>query len=226
MAVVAAVLAAALAVMHAGPAWASLTIDEIIVDLGPGERQQDVEVGNAGDETLYVEVEPARVLAPGTPEAERQPLRDPRELGLLATPKRMVLEPGSRRLLRLALTQPPGPEERIYRVAVRPVAGELKAEQTGIKILVGYDMLVIARPQNPSPRLSATRGTGQLALENTGNTNVYLRDGRQCAEEDDCRALPSGRIYAGGRMSVDLPLGRAPVTYDVVVGDDVRERTF
>ena len=58
----------------------------------------------------------------------------------------MIHEPGQRKLIRLAVIGLRPARERVYRVTVKPVTGELSASETGLKLLVGYDVLVLFSP--------------------------------------------------------------------------------
>src|SRR5260370_2553304 len=81
----------------------------------------DLELLNDGAERLYIVVEPAQILDPGTPAERRVQVVDPQKLGLLATPNRLILEPGERKYVRVAMLADPGDRDRIYRVTVKPV---------------------------------------------------------------------------------------------------------
>ncbi len=208
------------------PASAQIALNKIILDFGGDETRQDVEVVNNGDETAFVVVEPARIDAPGSAEEQRVTARDPNELGLLVTPNRLVLEPGERKLVRIAVIEPATAVDRIYRVTVKPVLGEVRATETALKLLVGYDLLVIVRPNNAAPDLSFERRGRSVVITNSGNTNVLLSEGRQCeAANDACTDLPSKRLYAGGQWELELE-SDAPAEYYVDNGSGVTVTQF
>ena len=117
-----------------------------------------------------------------------------------------MLGPGERKVVRLSLLERPDDRDRIYRVTIKPVIGEIVASQSALKLVVGYDVLVIARPQNARPLLDVSRRGNTVELRNLGNTNALLFNGRQCDEAaTDCAELPSKRIYAGGVWQFELP---------------------
>lgn len=200
-------IAAGLAATAATPAAAGLSVSPLILDFGPGQPSRgDVDVLNTGAERLYVVVEPARIDRPGLPGEHRASEPDPTTLGMLATPGRMILEPGQRKFLRLAVLQPPGDVDHVYRVTVKPVVGGVTGAQTGLKLLVGYDMLVIQRPQAPHGAVSGRREGNALVLTNAGNTNVELFRGQACpAGGAACTDLPSQRLYPGATVRVTVP---------------------
>jgi len=69
--------------------------------------RDDLEITNSADEILYVSVEPAEILNPGGPEERRVANPNPRELGLLISPNRLVLGPGERKVVRVSLLERP-----------------------------------------------------------------------------------------------------------------------
>jgi P pilus assembly chaperone PapD len=207
-------------------AWAGLSVAPVIVDLPPSEPPRaDVELYNDGAETLYVVVEPSRIENPGDASEKRVNLTDPQALGLLATPNRLVLEAGQRKFVRIALLQPPGDTDRIYRVTVKPVTGDVRAGETGLKILIGYDLLVIQRPARPNAVLAASRSGDALTLKNTGDTNAELFQGQQCDAQKHCATLPGHRLYAGTSWTVPIQAG-LPVDYSVKVGAKITAQRF
>ncbi len=203
-------------------AMGNMVLSNVIVHFEPGEpNRQDVEISNTGEEPMYVEIEPTMVLSPGTEQEDRSPITDPRKAGLLVTPNKLILPPGATKVIRLVKLGPSF-EEKIYRIAARPVAGDLQdTQQSGVKVLVGYEILAIVYPNNPQPDLQASRLGNKLVVANHGNTNVLLREGYQCELPDqpreDCTPLPGKRMYPGNEWTLDLPED-LPVTYYQSVG--------
>jgi len=196
--------------IFAAPARAELVLSQLIVDLQPGnDSRQDIEAWNNGDERAYVAVEPSEIVNAGTGSESRRTDPDPEKLGLLVSPARMILEPGQRKLIRLADISPPADRERVYRVTVKPVAGKLTSNQSGLKVLVGYDVLVLVRPAQPRPNISASRAGDIVTFRNDGNVSVELVDGRQCdASGKLCSDLPGKRLYAGAIWSEPIRPGQ------------------
>lgn len=210
--------------LWAAPAAATLSITTAIVDFADASRRvADVEVENKGTDRLYVTVEPSLIVSPGTASERRVQDPDPEKLGLLVSPARLVLEPGERKLVRFAVTGEPAAQDRIYRVLIKPVVGRVKSDTTAIKVLVGFDLLVIQRPAQPQAALTAQRQGGFLVFRNAGNTNALLFDGKQCAAR--CQPMETKRIYAGGEWRVRVN-GAAKVTYKVQTGGKAEVREF
>lgn len=225
-ALVAAIVASGVALAPA-PAAAALTLSQVIVDLTPGKpSRDDIEAWNDSRERMYVVAEVSRIIAPGLPSEKRIQEPDPEKLGLLVTPTRMILEPGQRRIVRVAAIIPPGDSERVYRVTIKPVSGGAAGGPTGLKILLGYDVLVIVRPAQMHPSVLAERTGKSIKLSNRGNTNLELFDGSQCdAQGAHCSELPAKRLYAGAEWVQALPRD-GPVEYSVKAGGEVTRRKF
>jgi P pilus assembly chaperone PapD len=200
------------------PAGAELVLSQLVVELAPGRQDRaDIEVLNRSPERSFVTIEPREIVAPGTSGESSRTDPDPEKLGILVSPERMVLEPGEQRLMRIA-SLAPGDRERIYRVRVEPVMGKLSSPSSGLKILVGYDVLVLVRPSELRPHVSGSRSGNALRLVNDGNVSVELLGGRACdSSMRNCRDLPGGRLYAGASRSV-LVDGAAKVQYELKAG--------
>lgn len=195
------------------PARADLVLSQLIVDLQPGHHdREDLEIVNTGPDRAFVAIGPKEVLHPGTSKETRVSNPDPGQLGVLVAPARMILEAGQRKLIRIASIGNPD-QERVYRVTVVPVVGEVSHDHAGLKVLVGYDVLVLVRPTNPRPALAGERQGNQLTVRNTGNVSVELVDGKQCDSTGRaCAAIDGGRIYAGAEKLFKInPL--RPVQY-------------
>lgn len=178
----------------------------MVVELGTGKGPRaDIEVSNQGKERAYVVVEPSEIVAAGTPAEQRLREKNPEKLGLLVSPGRMILEPGQRKLLRIATIGRPSERERVYRITVKPTVGDVSADRSGLKLLIGYDVLVLTRPAVAQPRLSGTRSGRTLKIRNDGAFSVELAQGKQCRAKTDCQSLGGKRLYAGAEWQVALP---------------------
>jgi Mat/Ecp fimbriae periplasmic chaperone len=216
----AALLTAAVALAAASaPASAGLMLSKVILDLGPDSApRDDIELWNDGAERLYVVAEPSEILDPGQPTELRKPSGDPAVTGLLVTPQKLIVEPGEHKLVRVAAIADRPAHDRVYRVTIKPVAGPVTADQSALKLYVGYDVLVLYRPAQPAADLAATRSGTRLTIRNRGNTNVELAQGRQCdAGGQNCRDLPANRLYPGADWTISLPY-TTPVSYRTYTG--------
>lgn len=199
-------------------AQAGMVLSQLVVELAPGELSRaDVEVFNDGSERIFVAADPREVIDADTRAQSSRTDVDPEKLGLLVSPDRMVLEPGQHKLLRIA-TFGTSDRERVYRVTVKPVVGQLSSQRSGLKLLVGYDVLVLVRPVEVRPHVSGTRSGDQLTLKNDGNVSVELVDGRECeASTKVCEVLPDGRLYMGAERVITVRSNHR-VEYKLAVG--------
>ncbi len=220
-------VAAFACLLCAHTAQADMSLDRSILTFdADGSPRQDVEITNTGSENLYLETEILRVSEPGTDAETRERVLDPDAIDLLVTPARLIVPPGARRLLRIVNLGEPADVDRIYRINVRPVVGELEADTTAVKVVIAYQLLVILRPPDPQPNLVWERNGRQITFTNEGNSNVLLFNGAQCPPDGgDCIELNRAqRLYAGNSWTFDLPLDAA-VEFTTGIGQrNVRQR--
>ncbi|HEY7807187.1 MAG TPA: hypothetical protein VIC34_08315 [Croceibacterium sp.] len=211
----------------AGWAHAEMVLSQVIVDMLPDKPARgDIEVFNDGPDRMYVAADPFEVLKAGTPAEQWVAAADPDRSGILVTPQKLVLAPGERRTIRIAAVSDRPAQDRVYRVSIKPVAGPLSANASALKILVGYQALVLVRPAQFSGDVVGERHGATLTLTNAGNTAQELFQGKQCdASGKDCRALPAKRLYPGAAWQQTLPF-TTPVAYKSAIGPTVRNRTF
>ncbi len=203
---------------------ANMVLSEAILHFEAGKPlRKDIEVENVGSETLYIQVTPTIVNDPGTEKEERVEFKNPREAGLLVSPNKIVVPPNSRKLVRFVVLKQPRETDAVYRVTFKPITNKLVSEkdQIGVKIVIAYQVLVLVQPPNPKPNLVANREGNTLHFKNKGNTNILLREGKQCPQdsknEEDCEILRGNRLYAGNEWSVELP-SSLPVEYYLSIG--------
>ncbi|HIE00145.1 MAG TPA: hypothetical protein EYP59_07625 [Thiotrichaceae bacterium] len=178
-------------------------------------------VKNNQNTPLYIKVTPYSILNPGTDKQSREKITNPKKSGLLVSPSKLVVPPNGRKLVRILNLDPKRHQHGVYRISVEPVAGKLVGGKTGLKLLIGYELLVLAQSNNPEPKLVAKRNGTNLKLSNEGNTDIYLIQGKQCPSQstnvEDCTLLRSGRLYPGNKWTVSLPHDK-PVEYQLSVG--------
>lgn len=220
-------LAALFALLAQSPVQAEMVLSQVIVDMQPGKAShEDIEVWNAGKERLYVAAEPFVIQRPGQPDEQRVASPDPTESGLLVTPQRLVLEPDQRRLIRVSAIVPPPPTDRVYRITVKPVAGPVATDVTALKVFIGYDVLVLRRPQAITGEVTASRAGRQLTLRNGSNTAQEIYEGKQCdAAGANCVSLPATRLYSQVEWRQELPYD-TPVQYRITSGNGSLVKQF
>lgn len=204
--------------------------DSIIHFSDGGGNRSDIEVHNSGNTPLYLQIRPYQILNPGTSKQQKVEIKNPKASGLLVSPQKMVVSPGGRKLVRFVNLNKDKGEEKIFRVLFEPVTGAVKSTQTGLKLLIGYEVLVLMQPSNPAPNLIAERNGKTLVLTNRGNTNIYLRDVKQCPPNQsdsgsDCQLIQDKRLYPGNKWQVSLAEDW-PVYLEMGVGEKRISRTI
>lgn len=211
-------------------ASAQISVSRSVVEFSQSEKVQDIEVFNAGDHKVYLDMTAAEIINPESEDPTRVELTDPRNAPLLVTPRQLLVPAGERRRLRIILREQAEEKDRVFRLSVKPYSGPVSIEPSGndkkasaIKVLVGYDLLLLSRPAKLNAGVSVTRGDTDIEFRNTGNTNVLLRKIEQCNQEGlECVELPPNRLYAGEFYKVALPLkgdaSKFPVTVWQAVG--------
>ena len=126
-----AVLAASL--FAATPARAEFVVSELIVELQPGKHiRDDIEVwNNSPDRSFRSRSSLERSSTRRSPRKRARQDPDPEKLGILVSPARMILEPGQRKLVRIATLGASAERERVYRVTIKPAAGALQSSESG-----------------------------------------------------------------------------------------------
>lgn len=177
--------------------------------------QQDIELVSRSEENDYIQTELYEITAPGTPNEQRDLIDDPKNSPVLVTPNKTVLNANGRRILRLILLRERDAQEHIYRAVIKPVIKGLQSNsKMGLKILVGYEVLIIVRPLNPQVTINMRRNDKKLHVHNDGNTNILLQSGQQCnGDKNDCKDLPILRVYPKTAAIIDLPSASKGIYY-------------
>jgi len=212
-------------------AYADFAMSEMVIDFSESAaRQHDIDIISQDTNTQYITTETFLVQNPSAPSETRASIANPQESGLVITPKKMVLPPGARKMMRFLLLQDVPEHEKIYRIVVKPVIQGVesdKQQKMALKILIGYEALVIVRPKGSYIDLSAVRKGSSLTITNSGNTNANLQSGFQCDEMGNaCQELSVARIYAGQSWTTSLPHLSGAVNYQVWDGKDMIDMTF
>lgn len=215
---------------YALPAQAEFAMSEMILDFSEKKpRQKDIEILSHSKETQYIATETYIVENANSENEKRTLVKDPTKSGLMITPNKMVLSAGARKTMRFLLLEPPSDKEKIYRVAVKPVIQGVEAPGKGLalKVLVGYEALVIVRPVNAKIELAVERKGNSITITNNGNTNANIQSGRQCdAIGEDCKPINVGRIYAGQTWTTTLPFMDREVKLQVWDGTTMQSLTY
>jgi P pilus assembly chaperone PapD len=198
----------------ASAAQAQIIVDRSVLEFTGASKVQDVEVRNSGKHKIYLDIQVDEIINPESDNPTRVALTDPRSAPVLASPKQLLVQPGERKRVRVILRESAGDRDRVFRMAVKPYTGGVKLNSgagsqdkaSAIKVLVGYDLLILSRPKAANPNLVVKRHGSKIEFENTGNTNVLLRKIVQCDKSmNNCEELQANRLYAGEIYEIDLP---------------------
>jgi P pilus assembly chaperone PapD len=200
----------------------SVMVSPLQVDFAPGQPNfADLMVSNTGQTIAYIETQIEKIQDPGTANQHLVPLlNNPLQIGLVASPEKIVLHPGYSQVVRLLSLVHGNSQDEVYQVNITPVTNALEAgddgsgkAQSGISVTIAYRVLVFVRPENPKPNIIMTRDGVHVTVTNTGNTNAYLELAKQCTSVNNCIDLPfSRRMYSGNVWQFDLP-NAAPVQF-------------
>ena len=198
------------------PAHAEIFVDKSIVEFQAEQApRQDVRIFNNGNEVSFIQMDVLEIKNPGTPNETRTSVSDNEKAALIATPMKVAIPAHTDKLVRLVYLDNSN-EEKIYRVNITPILPPLQEppKNSTVRVVVAYQLLVIARPQTPKEEFSVQRKGRKMTIKNTGNSNVLFSDGQQCNAKIECTSTPSERVYAGNTWEFDLP-SDAPVSYSI-----------
>lgn len=206
---------------------AELVLDQVIVDIEADQRpRSDIEVSNSGTETMYIVVEPYEILNPGLENEKRVQLENPALSRVFVSPRKVILQPGERSLIRIVGLGDRPQQDRVFRLTIRPVVGDLNSEEDAIKVLVGYDALVLLRADKELGEVVGIRTGQKLVLENRSNSAREFFDGTQCdSTGNECQPLPSKRLYPKQSFVVNLPYD-TEAKYQTAVGGKIDTRSY
>ena len=167
-----------------------LVITPLVVNITPGNSAfADIHLLNEDkDHKVYVRVTTQRLLNPGAPHPKWQTLReDPFAFGLSTSRNNLVMAPNSRQVVRVTSLKKADQQDRVYRLTIVPLFGNIEAPRPRahevvhqINLHVGYRVWVFVRPLVTKRSVSMKQTGKRLVVKNTGNTLVLLHDGIQC----------------------------------------------
>lgn len=191
---------------------AAMIVEQSVIHFEPDKpSRQDVLISNPDKEPLYIQVEILGIENPGETNEKRTLIQNPKASKFLVTPNKLVIQPGQKKRVRLVNLAPLGDKERVFRVNLKPISPEIESDTTAIKVLIGFQLLVLMQPNKPQPNIVGKRNGNKLTLSNEGNTNVLMHRGEQCdvpqkgeTVGQGCTPLPTKRLYPGNSITIDL----------------------
>jgi P pilus assembly chaperone PapD len=197
---------------------AQLSVNKSILELTNSERTEIVRLTNTGEDTFYINVNLHEIIEPAISDTNSRELNNPVEDGVLVHPRQLILEPGQTRSVKVVVTEPVESVDRVFRLNIKPLAGDAlpqgaSQQAAGVRILLGYELLVLARPDKLQPNIELHRGDDHVVLQNLGNTSVLLRKISACKHADSfCADLKPNRLYPNESHRIDLPMGTDGMT--------------
>jgi len=212
--------------VYTGTAQAQISVDKSVLEFNEDNLIRDVDITNTGDFKIFLNLTVARIKNPHSSKSERIELTDPRTSPVLVSPKQLLVPPGQRKRVRIILRKVPKKYDSVYRLSIKPFTGDVQItddrppdqKSSALKILLGYDILLLARPKDAVGKLAVKRTSSAIYFKNTGNTNVLLRRMQQCnSGGGECVEMQPNRIYAGEIYKVRLPKKGSAKKYPVDV---------
>jgi P pilus assembly chaperone PapD len=217
-------------------ASANIVLNKIIVNFDAGgSSREDVEVwNNSNTETMYVSSTVYKVNNPENEKMEKIEQTDLLTSDLIVSPSKIILKPNERKIMRLITRTTAKDKDIVYRVKIAPSAGELDVSDVekgkkaaGVKILIGYEMLIFMRPPQPHDDLKVTRSGKMATFTNAGNSNVDLREVTVCNDDKtECQPIKAKRLYAGQTWTTELPRADGIIHVSKSVGMEFSEQDF
>jgi fimbrial chaperone protein len=208
-------LAAALAALPA--AAGNFGVSPLDIQFSPQRQSAVINVTNDDTKPLQIRLRAARWTQDAQGEDVYEEAKD-----LVYFPKRLDIKPGEQKVVRIAISEPPGTAETAWRLFVEelPPAETPRDGQTKLSVLLTIGVPVFASPATARPELkvsSATlmkNGSLELTVKNTGASRARIS--RIVAGEDKSvtDAVPGRYIFPGiekaYRLKVDPALCRDP----------------
>ncbi len=174
------------------------------------------------DRTVEVETESVKVLNPGD-----KPEKLDKNSSVIVSPKKFVMKPKEKRVVRLLLKSKVIHTEEVYRVIFRPTSStggsanqkvEDGKKSINLTVLLGSGILVFAPPFGTKQEISWSKVGSDYIIRNTGNVNLVLT---ACDVKDaTCeKSKIGGRIYAGKNFKAPAGKGAIKIQRDTFNGD-------
>jgi P pilus assembly chaperone PapD len=187
------------------------------LDLVGSKSQDFITVKNHGGATGYVKMQVHQIQYTNHVR-QRIAKKDPRELGLLVTPSKLILKPGQSRKVRIKRLAKGNQSDLIYEVNAVPVDPPGKTEgKIGMSISITMVTFtrVVLRPDQLKPDVKTQRDGKIVRFENQGNTTVLIKRLQQCVKEP-CEKLYGFYLLPGMQRQVHLTDASNPLTYDAM----------
>lgn len=192
-----------------------VSADRSMISFSAGEKNnQFVAIKNEGSKKAYVMMSAKKLLNIGDPTPKYYSNKNPKLLGLLVSPMKLVLKPGQTRKVRVTdLTKPEARKngDVFYKVFASQVAPPKKKgkESSGVGMKVEFNIntefYVISRANPMKPNLSTNITDGRINMHNEGNTTMQMDFITQCDKtKTTCKSFGNAILYPGKKVSIKL----------------------
>jgi len=206
-------------ICFASHVYAAIEVSPALIDqLVEDGLQRNIEIYNTSDTNAYVKIVPFQVKNPGRKDQELVNLSEVRGANIIVTPNRLLIEAGMSVFAQIIFRDKPLKDrDRVFRVEVIPVSGGyervlISPDDAGklnmaVKVLVGYALPVMQRPEAPKAEIIYKRDGDKITLTNIGNTATSVSSFRACDIENVCEDLIKlyRVLYAGGEAVFEVP---------------------
>lgn len=194
------------AMFACGHARANMLVYPMAAEINSSrEEATSLFVYSKSDHVQYIRTRIMRIEHPGMPQEKEVPAGNGIETGLVVSPEKFALSPGTKKTIRVISTQAPEREEawRVYFEAVPELEDDPQAggkQNSSVSVNLVWGVLLRVSPSDPRPALV----TDGHHLLNTGNTRLSLIRAGNCDTTCHWQNIDKS-IYPGG--SADIPAG-------------------
>lgn len=219
----------------------AISVDNVIVNLKELQSEQIV-VKTNDEKKEYVAVNIRKIINPGQSNESCLILNKGnykkftnicnnansiKEIGLSLSPLKMIIPKNSSKVVKIYNIEGQTEEEKIYRAEIVPVASPFSIDgekKVGVKIQIGYEVLIIVPPKNPDYQFTHKIKGKELTITNTGNSNILFFTGKQC-KEDVCEKIKPKRIYSNSSHTFLLPFDgkNSDILFEIRKGNKIEE---
>lgn len=188
---------------------ASITVYPIELNIGATGNAK-IEVMSQSDKVSFVKVTEKKIIDAGTAREREVEVQGIDADGLIITPLKLAVTPGSSRIIRLVTLNPPE-KETTWRVYVKEISadefnsadGNVSHNQTNARVGVNiiWGALVHVLPRQPSSSLGLN--IRDYHIYNTGTLRIKINAIGECRSDKDCKWIQSGQtIYPETNLKI------------------------
>jgi hypothetical protein len=231
------------------PAYAgapNIHIGSLFEFLDPDHQTVLKRVRNSGDATAFVRVEINEVVYDKEGKPTEHPIdktrigsNDKDHHALVSSPDRLIVPAGGQSATRL-VREGNLDQERYYRIRFIPVIPEKPEEfalnekeadeyrkslRAGVKIVTGYGMILIVRPELPRYHTQLSESGSEYAVHNLGDSTIVMSNYRDCRTAADCSEYRTLYVRPGQQERITKQPGHT-YSYELREGSEKRDMSF